>query len=59
MTVNTPRRNVGRFLLGMAQMFTAAFAISVLLWSGVNRVSLLAATVASTLTMVSVLVFKK
>ncbi len=40
-------------------MFTAAFTIVVLLWSGVNRVSLVAATVASVLTMPSVLIFKK
>lgn len=40
-------------------MFTAAFAIGVLLWSGVNRVSLVAATVASVLTMASVLIFGK
>ena len=53
------RRDLGRFVLGIAQMSTAAFAIGVLLWSGVNRVSLVAATVASILTMASVLIFGK
>jgi hypothetical protein len=40
-------------------MFTAAFAIGVLVWSGMNRLSLVAATVASVLTMASVLIFGK
>jgi hypothetical protein len=59
MRVHASRRDFGRFLMGISQMFTAAFAIVVLLWSGVNRVSLVAATVASVLTMASVLIFRK
>lgn len=59
MRVQASRRDLGRFVLGISQMFTAAFAIVVLLWSGVNRVSLVAVTVASVLTMASVLIFGK
>jgi hypothetical protein len=59
MPIHTSRRDLGRFVLGICQMFTAAFAIGVLLWSGVNRASLVAATVASVLTMASVLIFGK
>ena len=59
MRVHAPRRDFGRFVLGISQMFTAAFAIVVLLWSGVNWVLLVAATVASVLTMASVLIFRK
>ena len=59
MRAHASRRELGRFMLGVSQMFTAAFAIGVLLWSGVNRVSLVAATVASVLTMASVLIFGK
>jgi len=59
MRVHAPRQDLGRFLLGIFQMFAAAFAVAALLWSGVNRVSLVAATVASVLTMTSVLIFGK
>jgi hypothetical protein len=59
MRVLTPRRDLGRFLMGISQMSAAAFAIGVLLWSGVNSVSLVAAMVASVLTMASVLIFWK
>jgi hypothetical protein len=50
MRIHAPRHDFGRLVLGISQMFTAAFAIVVLLWSGVNRASLVAATVASVLT---------
>jgi hypothetical protein len=40
-------------------MFVATFAIVLLVWSGVNRVSLSAAVVASVLTMLSVLLYRK
>jgi hypothetical protein len=53
------RRSMGRFLLGIAQMLAAGIAITVLISSGVNRTSLLAATIASALTMLSVLIFRK
>ncbi len=48
-----------RFVLGAAQMLIAAFAIVLLLFSGVNRASLSAAVIASMLTMLSVLLFRK
>jgi hypothetical protein len=59
MRVHASHRDLGRFVLGISQMFTAVFAIVVLLWSGVNRISLVAATLASVLTMASVLIFRK
>jgi hypothetical protein len=53
------QRGRARLLLGGAQMFVASFAIALLIWSGLNRVSLLAAVAASVLTMLSVLLFRK
>jgi hypothetical protein len=48
-----------RLALGFAQMFAASFAVALLVWSGVNAMSLCAAVAASGLTMLSVLRFKK
>ena len=48
-----------KLVLGAAQMFIAAFAIVLIVLSGVNRVSLSAAVIASMLTMLSVLLFRK
>jgi hypothetical protein len=53
------QRDRTRFFLGGAQMFVASFAIVLLIWSGVNRVSLSAAVVASVLTTLSVLLYRK
>lgn len=53
------RLGIVRFGLGSAQMFVAVFAAVLLVLSGVNRWSLLAATLASVLTMISVLLFRK
>jgi len=59
MDSGTSGRDLGRFLLGIAQMFVAAFAIVVLIWLGVNRTSLVAAVVASVLTIISLLLYRK
>jgi hypothetical protein len=58
-TVQAPRLGIVRFGLGSAQMCVAVFAAVLLVLSGVNRWSLLAATLASVLTMISVLLFRK
>jgi len=48
-----------RFVLGCMQMLSASFAIALLVLLGVNPVYLSAAVVASVLTMLSVLLFRK
>lgn len=53
------QRDTVRFLLGFAQMFVATFAGVVVLYSGLNRISLTAVLVASLLTMLSLLLFRK
>jgi hypothetical protein len=53
------QRERTRFLLGGAQMFVASFAIVLLVRSGVNRASLSAAVIASVLTMLSVVLYRK
>ncbi len=52
-------RNILRFGLGSVQMSTAVFAMVLLIYSGINRWSLFAATLASILTMISVLLFRR
>lgn len=67
MRINAYTRRMGnpayraglRIALGIAQMVAAATAIAALAVSGVNRFSLLAATIASVLTVVSLLIFRK
>ena len=46
-----------RFVLGMAQMAAAVFAVSLLVTVGVTALSLTAVVAASTLTSVSVMLF--
>lgn len=54
----TRRRAVARFVLGNAQMFTAATACVLLLQTGVNRWTLGATTVATALTLTSRVLFR-
>ncbi len=58
-TGHTRGRGILRFGLGSLQMFVAAFAMVLLVYSGINRWSLFAATLASILTMISVLLFRR
>gem|GEM_PF-3903533 len=59
MRVFAQRSGRMRFVLGCMQMLSASFAIALLVLLGVNPVSLSAAVVASVLTMLSVLLFRK
>jgi hypothetical protein len=51
------RRAVVRLVLGLAQMFGAALSLTLLLQTGINRVTLIATAATSILTTASLLLF--